>query len=176
MGGRGCAGIALGCPRHDLHMEELGTTQLSPHLPTYLLALEGVMPTAYSTYFGDLRGSKGSAERQTCRRGWHLRQPTSIFSLPFMLKNNPWECTGCLTLGALQSVQVCFCQFSNFYHSFTVFALSLKCSSESQVLSINFMLKFPVQSYKGITTHSLNSSEELTISWKIFSVLISCDR
>lgn len=169
---RACTGL----PEAQPTCGGAGQKQPSPCLPTSLPALGAVMPTAYSAHFGDLRGRKGSAERQTRRRGWHLSEPNGVLSLPFMLRSNPQECMGCLTFGSPLCVQVYFHQFSRFYHSFSVFALSLKSSSRTQVVSIKFMLKFPVRSYKGITIHSLSSSKGLTIPWKIFSVLTSCDR
>jgi len=88
VGGGGCVGLAPGCSRHNLHMEELGTMQPPPRFSSSLPELEAVMPTAESAHLGDLGARKGSAERQTRRCGWHLRQPTSAFSLPFMFKNN----------------------------------------------------------------------------------------
>lgn len=47
-------GLALGCPRHNPHMEELGDMQPSAHLQPSLATLEAVMPTACLAYFEDL--------------------------------------------------------------------------------------------------------------------------
>lgn len=62
-------GLVPDCPKHSLHVEKLGWIQPSPHPLSSPPAAEVVVSTAYSAYFGDVQGRKGSAERQNHGHG-----------------------------------------------------------------------------------------------------------
>lgn len=146
----GAVGLALGCPMHNLCMEELGLVQ---PFPTTCVPCQQQKSTAYSAQFGDLQGRKGSAERHNHGCGGHLRQPNALSAFCSCQRTSLQECTRCLTLGF-----PCQCVFASSpdFISFEIFALTLK-SPFTESVSTNFIWKFPITCYKNITTLSLNS-------------------